>query len=167
MGLGLIAVRVAVFAARRASVGAPRVLIIGTGAEAKGVAADLQMPGRARRSVVGFFAAGGEADSVAGARVFEQDTPIDRIVSQFGVDEVIVAVREQRGGGVPWTSCWLAASAGIPVLDLAGFYERAEAKCPSTASRPAGSSTATASCRAWPARSSNAPSTSSAPRCCS
>jgi sugar transferase (PEP-CTERM system associated) len=130
MGLGLIAVRVMVFAARRASVGAPKVLIIGTSAEAKGVADDLRMPGRAQRNVVGFFAAGGDADSVSGARVFDANTSIDRIVQQFNVDEVIVAVREQRGGSVPMDQLLACRVRGIPVLDLAGFYERTRGEVP-------------------------------------
>lgn len=130
MVLGLVAVRILFHVVRRAVVGAPRVLIVGTGAEAFSVAADLRQPGRAQRSVVGFYPAGTEESVPGEGRVFSRDMTIDGVVNRFQVDEVIVAVREQRGGALPMDQLLACRLQGTPVLDLAGFYERTKGQVP-------------------------------------
>ena len=130
MLLGVVAARVFFHMVRSAAVGMPRVLIVGTGAEAHGVAADLRMPGRAQRSVVGFYPTCPEEPASGKGHVFARDVPIDSIVKRFQIDEVIVAVREQRGGGVPMDQLLACRLQGIPVLDLAGFYERTKGQVP-------------------------------------
>ena len=134
MALGVIAVRSVVHLARRASVGARRVLIVGTGEEAQGVATDLGAAGSARRTIVGFYPTSADT-SPAGSQalaapVFPNGLSIDEVVQKYRVDEVIVAVREQRGGGVPMDQLLACRIRGIPVLDLAGFFERAKGEVP-------------------------------------
>lgn len=130
--LGAVCVRLLFHVVHRAAVGAPRVLIVGTGPEAINVASDLRLPGRSQRSVVGFYVAGGEepADGFAGERIFARETSIAELVQKFRVDEVIVAVKEQRGGGVPMNELLDCRLKGTPVLDLAGFYERTKGQVP-------------------------------------
>jgi len=110
----------------------PRVLIIGTGEEAHSIAADLRTPGRATRDVVGFFdtQTGQQATdpSVGGIPVFSRTTSIAELVSRYRVREIIVAVREQRGGGVPMDQLLDCRIRGVSVLDLAGFSERTKAE---------------------------------------
>lgn len=137
MAVGAITVRSVVYLARRASVGARRVLIVGTGPEARAVAAELSSPGSSsRHTVVGFFpTAPDSVDDVAmstGAapQVFTGHQSIVELVSQHRVDEVIVAVREQRGGAVPMDQLLDCRIRGVPVLDLAGFFERAKGEVP-------------------------------------
>ena len=130
MLLGLVVVRVLFHVVRRAVVGAPRVLIVGVGAEAQSVAADLRMPGRAQRTVVGYYPAGSEEAVASDARVFPRGVALDSLVKRYQVDEVIVAVREQRGGGVPMDQLLACRLQGTPVLDLAGFYERSKGQVP-------------------------------------
>lgn len=117
MLLGLVVVRLLFHVVRRAVVGAPRVLIVGVGAEAISVAADLRLPGRAQRTVVGYYPAGTEEAVATDARVFARDLPLDRLVKRHHVDEVIVAVREQRGGGVPMDQLLACRLQGTPVLE--------------------------------------------------
>lgn len=132
--LGAVCVRLLFRVIHHAAVGAPRVLIVGTGSDAQQVAADLRQPGRSRRTVVGFYATGaGELDAdLSSERVFERSAKqsIPELVQQMRVDEVIVAVREQRGGGVPIDDLLDCRLQGTPVLDLAGFYERAKGQVP-------------------------------------
>lgn len=130
MLLGLVVVRVLFHVVRRAVVGAPRVLIVGVGAEAQSVAADLRLPGRAQRTVVGYYPAGSEEAVATDARVFPRGVALDSLVKRYQVDEVIVAVREQRGGGVPMDQLLACRLQGTPVLDLAGFYERSKGQVP-------------------------------------
>ena len=134
MALGVIVVRSVVHLARRASVGARRVLIVGTGEEAQGVANDLGATGSSRRTIVGFYptsidTAPAGAQALA-APVFSRGLSINEVVQKYRVDEVIVAVREQRGGGVPMDQLLACRIRGIPVLDLAGFFERAKGEVP-------------------------------------
>jgi sugar transferase (PEP-CTERM system associated) len=49
---------------------------------------------------------------------------LDTIVSRHRVREIIVAVREQRGGGVPMDQLLACRVRGIRIVDLAAFYER-------------------------------------------
>lgn len=130
MLLGLVLVRIVFLVVRRAVVGSPRVLIVGTGKEAMSIAADLRNPGRAHRSVVGFYPAGSEDEVAAGEKVFTRDASVSSIVKRLQVDEVIVAVREQRGGALPMDQLLECRLQGTPVLDLAGFYERAKGQVP-------------------------------------
>ena len=127
---GVVLVRSVAFFARRASLGARRVLIVGTGLEAQAVAQGIRSAGSAKATVVGFYATG-EAEH-------ENDTPghfrstesIRDIVRDNRVDEIIVAVREQRGGGVPMDQLLACRIRGIPVLDMAGFNERVYGEVP-------------------------------------
>jgi sugar transferase (PEP-CTERM system associated) len=110
----------------------PKVLIVGTGKEAHSIAADLRTPGRATRNVVGFYEAGtGEqAAGIAGAGipVFSRSMPLAELVALHQVREIIVAVQEQRGGGVPMDQLLDCRIRGVSVLDLAGFSERNKAE---------------------------------------
>lgn len=112
----------------------PRVLIVGTGAEANAIAADLRMPGRAARNVVGFYETIGESvDSEttrAGFPVFPKKSSLPDLVSRHNIQEIIVAVREHRGGGVPIDQLLECRIRGVSVLDLAGFCERTRWEVP-------------------------------------
>ena len=131
MAVGVIAVRSVGWFARRSAVGARRVLIVGTGEEAQSVAADLAADSASRHLLVGFYPTSCERTSnVFPAPVFPVGMSIDDVVQQHRVDEVIVAVREQRGGGVPMNQLLACRIRGIPVLDLAGFFERAKGEVP-------------------------------------
>jgi len=110
----------------------PRVLIIGTGDEAHSIAAELRTPGRATRNVVGFYDTGTCAMTtgprVDGIPVFSKGTALADLVSRNHVSEIIVAVQEQRGGGLPMDELLDCRTRGVSVLDLAGFSERTRAE---------------------------------------
>ena len=127
---GLVVVRVAVFMVQKA-VGVPRVLIVGTGADAQGVARDLATLRRIERHIVGFYPTSESAEGMRpDQRVFSRERSIEELVAEHGIDEIIVAAREQRGGGLPMDQLLACRIAGTPILDLAGFYERARAEVP-------------------------------------
>jgi sugar transferase (PEP-CTERM system associated) len=125
-----------------------RVLIVGTGAEAYAVAGDLKALKRASNNVIGFYPTSDEApqlDSplsiresqlgsldgpVPAPKVFSREATIGELVERHRIDEIIVAEREQRGGGVPMDQLLACRIRGIPVLDLAAFYERAKSEVP-------------------------------------
>lgn len=127
---GLVIVRVSIYVAYQAGVEVPRVLIIGTGSEAVSVAQDLKAKGPSQRSVVGFYPSGNDEHQSPNPLVFSSQLSIPEIVRRHNVNEVIVAVREQRGGGVPMDQLLDCRIRGIPVMDLAGFYERTKGEVP-------------------------------------
>jgi len=115
----------------RGVTGVPRVLIVGTGSEAQGVLSDLRADDRHMREVVGFFpTALDDENLVDGAPIFDRARPLTDIVSTYGVDEIVVAVREQRGGVMPMDQLLTCRTRGIRILDLAAFYERSHAEVP-------------------------------------
>lgn len=131
--MGLVFVRGGVALMRRVAA-LPRVLIVGAGPEALALAADMKTSRRNPRDVVGLYPASAEAEmsaSAAGtARVFARTESITDLVSRHGIQEIVVAVREQRGGGVPMDELLACRIRGIPVLDLAGYSESTRCEVP-------------------------------------
>ena len=123
---GLALVRGVLMGSVRTSLSEQRILIIGTGKEARAVAADLRTRRLRTHTVVGFYPAG-DHDSAAhiGKRftVFPRTLSIVDVIHRHQVDQVIVAVKEQRGGNVPMEQLLTARIQGVPVMDLAAFYE--------------------------------------------
>ncbi len=118
----------------RRTVGTRRVLIIGTGAEALQVWTDLRSPAQSGHyEVVGFYPTaeqGVEPILNGGVRVFDRSETLLNLVGQLRVAELIVAVKEQRGGGVPMDQLVQCRISGVPIMGLVGFYERTHAEIP-------------------------------------
>ncbi|MGA2552056.1 MAG: TIGR03013 family XrtA/PEP-CTERM system glycosyltransferase [Burkholderiaceae bacterium] len=128
---GLVLVRRALFWTIGARFRTRRVLIIGTGPDAKSVAAELHERGLGTYEIVGFFPGGRDERSyVTGQKVFSRDVPFDQLVLEERVDEIIVAVKDQRGGVLPIRQLLECRVAGIPVRSLAEFYERSKGEVP-------------------------------------
>ncbi len=124
--VGLLLARASVMVMRSVSQPA-RVLIVGTGSEAYAIARDLSHPGVMRRNVVGLYPSDGpQASEIMGAgmKVFPADASIPDLVARHRIQEVIVAVKEQRGGGVPMDQLLACRIRGVPVMDFAGFCEK-------------------------------------------
>ncbi len=127
----LIVVRGTIALARHAA-GRQRFLIVGTGAEAVSVAHDLRHSPRMRGELVGFYPAK-DAATDAGidpALVLDRSVALERLVEDLGIDSIIVATREQRGGAMPMEQLVVCRTMGVPVLDLAGFYEQTHGEVP-------------------------------------
>jgi sugar transferase (PEP-CTERM system associated) len=115
--------------------GARRTLIVGTGAEALAVEELIERQGPRGTTVVGFYPAGGPREQVPEGRTgraptFPSTLKLQAIVERFDVHEVIVAVREQRGGAVPVDDLLECRVAGVPVHDLSAFHERVRGEVP-------------------------------------
>ncbi len=131
IALGSVAIRRLSDVARGGQVGARRVLIVGTGEAALALTRDIAPTGRV---IVGYCPAGpqGETDHVQdlAAPVFAPDLPIDEITRLHRVDEVVVALRDRRGGVLRMDQLLACRSQGVAVLDLAGFIERTKGEVP-------------------------------------
>jgi sugar transferase (PEP-CTERM system associated) len=126
---GLVIVRGGAWLLRQV-IGAPRVLIVGTGSDARSVIDGLASPGnRVRYDVVGLYSTSHDDEvTVTGIQIFGRNLSLDDVVSRHRVEEIIVAVREQRGGRVPMDQLLACRIRGIRVVDLAAFYERTKAE---------------------------------------
>ncbi|MGL1834745.1 TIGR03013 family XrtA/PEP-CTERM system glycosyltransferase [Rhodocyclaceae bacterium SMB388] len=126
--LGLILVMRGVVNRRAASsMFMPRVLIIGTGTDAAAVAHSLTHPVRRGVEVVGFYGGNGD-DPVAvnRDRVLHTNRSLIDTVRDLRVSEVIVALRERRGGVLPIRELLDCKMTGVRVLDLSSFFERTQ-----------------------------------------
>jgi sugar transferase (PEP-CTERM system associated) len=105
-----------------------RVLVLGTGAEALAVGRSLNQFGPSM-SVVGFYPASNPGEvsrhDVAGDKVFAPNLPLAETVRRHDIDDLIVAVRERRGGVLPLNDLLQCKLSGVRVLDLSSYYERA------------------------------------------
>ena len=125
MAVGLVLTRSLAWWVERASLATKRVLIVGTGKEARLVADRLRSDTTHPHIVVGFYPAGVDPVTRAPARDEFAGRSVEEVAAALHVDEVIVAVREHRDGGVPMNQLLACRIRGIPVLDLTAFYERA------------------------------------------
>lgn len=104
----------------------PRVLIVGTGRDAQMVHHDLTRPLQRSVEIVGFLpVSGGERVAVDPSGVLPPGSLVD-VARNLRVDEVIVAVRERRGGVLSLRELLDCKLAGIRILDLSSFFERAQ-----------------------------------------
>lgn len=130
----VILVRPPVLAAVGSSAGPRRILIVGTGPEAMAVEQAIEQLGQNRPVVVGFYPAGQDGSEMPAkegrAPCFPDSIRLHSIVERFKVKEVIVAVREQRGGVLPLRDLLECRVGGVPVRDLSAFYERVRGEVP-------------------------------------
>jgi sugar transferase (PEP-CTERM system associated) len=75
--------------------------------------------------VVGFYPIRGDATDVPPARLIPTDSPLVEIVRKLKVNEIIVAVGDRRGGAMPLSELLECKLAGVRVLDLSSYFERA------------------------------------------
>ncbi|MDE1999587.1 MAG: exopolysaccharide biosynthesis polyprenyl glycosylphosphotransferase, partial [Burkholderiales bacterium] len=130
--VGLILVRGLLLSAWRGALLQQRILIVGTGSEAQAVAADLRSRRLRSHAVVGFYPAGELSLPTDDKRfnIFPRALNIEDIVQRHDVNQIIVAVKEQRGGNVPMDQLLSARIQGVPVMDLADFYEQTTGEVP-------------------------------------
>lgn len=102
-----------------------RALIVGGGADAVSVERALSRPASSGVEVVGFYLPESEAaQEVSSARLVGQGQNLLDVVRQHRVGQVIVAVRERRGGVLPLRELLDCKLHGIQVQDLTCFFER-------------------------------------------
>jgi sugar transferase (PEP-CTERM system associated) len=109
-----------------------KVLVVGCGSEATSVAGDLERQGGGSYELVGFYPSGhDESRSVLlPAQVLDASEELSILARRHGVDEIVVAVRDQRGGVLPLRQLLECRTQGIPVFSLAAFSERVKGEVP-------------------------------------
>jgi hypothetical protein len=105
---------------------ARRTLVLGIGAEAVAVEQSIAHVGRRSGSWASIPRKRAKRRTRWSANAFSADG-IDLVdaVRRYKVDEIIVAVRERRGGVLPLRELLDCKLMGVRVLDLSSYYERA------------------------------------------
>jgi sugar transferase (PEP-CTERM system associated) len=128
---GVVLMRQSVQAISGLGVGAKRVLILGTGDEAVTVENSLKTLRHPRIEVVGFYQTStAQPPKVEPDRLIPRSISLTEVVERLDIREVIVAVREQRGGVLPLRELLDCRVRGVPVTDLSAFYEKVRGEVP-------------------------------------
>ena len=128
--VGLLFVRHAIVLPLVAVMLPHRVLVLGTGPEARLVEASLTSTNPLGLRLVGFYALEKSQESVVSPSRIIARGSLEDTVRQLGVNEVIVAVRQQRGGVLPLRALLDCRLGGVLVTDLARYFERVHGQVP-------------------------------------
>lgn len=108
-----------------------RVLVLGTGAQAAMVHGALLDGARSGMQCVGFLPTSGPIEHrVPTHQVLSSRMSLADAVREFRVNEVVVAVQQQRGGILPIRELLSCRLQGVLVSDPAGFFERVRGELP-------------------------------------
>jgi sugar transferase (PEP-CTERM system associated) len=128
---GLIVVRHAVVGPLLHTYIPHRVMVLGTGPEAHVVEASLASANVANLRLVGFYPLDKVPESaVSPGLVLTKSGSLESMVEDLRVDEIIVAVRQQRGGVLPLRELLDCRLGGVKVTDLSRFFERVHGRVP-------------------------------------
>ena len=129
--LGLIFVRHVIVSPLIRTLLPHRVLVLGTGPEARVVEASITAAKHPNLELVGFYALEKvQETTVSPRRVIAHVGSLEDTVDRLGIKEIIVAVRQQRGGVLPLRSLLECRLNGVHVTDLARFFERVHGHIP-------------------------------------
>jgi sugar transferase (PEP-CTERM system associated) len=129
--LVLWAVRFATYWMQSHVIGARRVLVVGAGEQAQAVVNELHQYDPAGYQVVGYYPVGNAQDTPEQHNLLlDASIPMAQHAKRLRVDEVIVAVKEQRGVGLPMQDLLACRTRGLNVLDLSRFYELVRGEVP-------------------------------------
>lgn len=102
-----------------------RILVLGTGTRAAKIGALLRdAESRRRLHVVGFLPLQGTHHFVDHSAILPDQGSLAEIVEKYRIDEIVIAIRERRGGGLPVNELLDCKLNGIHVIELSTFFER-------------------------------------------
>ncbi|MFO7543412.1 MAG: TIGR03013 family PEP-CTERM/XrtA system glycosyltransferase [Thiobacillus sp.] len=102
-----------------------RALVIGTGSRAAQIETLMASSVRASNTqVIGYLPMGGSHHFIDHARIFDTSEPLPELAARLQINEIILAVRDRRDGGIPIQDLLKCKLRGIRVLELSSFFER-------------------------------------------
>jgi sugar transferase (PEP-CTERM system associated) len=104
--------------------GATKILVLGAGPVAQSVAANLRAADP-HAQIVGFYPGANESEvTVSRVDVVDAAQSLSETALRLGVDEIVVALSERRGGNMPLRELLDCKVFGIRVVDMATHYEK-------------------------------------------
>ena len=102
-----------------------RMLVLGTGTRAAKAMELLHAADTRRRiHIVGFLPLQGLHHFVDHSLILTEPGTLTEIVDKYQIDEIVIAVRERRGGGMPVNELLECKLKGVHVIELSSFFER-------------------------------------------
>ena len=102
-----------------------RMLVLGTGTRAAKVMELLRAAdSRRRMHMVGFLPLQGLHHFVDHSLILAEQAPLPEVVDKYQIDEIVIAVRERRGGGLPVNALLECKLKGVHIIELSSFFER-------------------------------------------
>ncbi len=101
-----------------------RILVLGTGSRAAKLEEAMSSGQDMGLNIVGYMPLGANHNYVPRARIVDESESIYETAKKLGVEEIVVAVRERRGGGLPMADLLECKLRGIRILDVPAFFER-------------------------------------------
>jgi sugar transferase (PEP-CTERM system associated) len=128
---GLIVLRQAVVEPLLEKLFVHRVLVLGTGPEARVVESSIDLANTPRFRLAGFYPLDKVTEmQVSPKHVLSRTGSIEDAVKRLDIDEIIVAVRQQRGGVLPLRGLLECRLNGVQITDLPRFFERVHGRVP-------------------------------------
>lgn len=122
---GIVAVRLLFFKWADLEFLKPRILVLGSGTRAAQIDSIMRSgSGRHKMHIVGYLPLKSTSHSVHMSRLLPDTEPLPQIVDKYRIDEIVIAVRDRRGGGVPIDELLECKLRGIRVIELSSFFER-------------------------------------------
>ncbi len=101
-----------------------KVLVYGTGARALAVGERVKRPS-SNAELVGYFASPNEREHLVSTfGTLGEDQTLTDVVMAAGVDEIVVALSERRGGSMPMRELLDCKLSGVFVTDIATYFEQ-------------------------------------------
>ena len=103
-----------------------RILVLGTGTRADNIEALVSGQGINRNmNIVGYLPVKGGQNHVTPKRILgDEDSSLYSVVKKYSVNEIVLAVRERRGGVLPMQELLECKLRGVRITELSTFFER-------------------------------------------
>lgn len=102
-----------------------RIIVLGTGTRAAGVEDMIRRHNLAHRiELVGYLPMGSTTHHVDEAKIIKDEAPLLAICARYGVEELVVGIRDRRNGNVPIRELLECKLEGISIVELSSFFER-------------------------------------------
>jgi sugar transferase (PEP-CTERM system associated) len=103
----------------------PRILVLGTGTRAVNVDEIARAQGAGGKfRVVGYMPLLATQHHISPSRILPPEESLLGAVQKYRVDEIVIAVRDRRGGGLPVQQLLECRLNGVRVTELSSFFER-------------------------------------------
>lgn len=104
-----------------------RILVVGAGRKASLLETLRRRVDWHGFKLVGYMHVRGERDAVDASKVLQSETPLDQLVDEFQIDEIVVAIDDRRKS-FPVDEILECKMKGVQVVDLMTFFERQSGK---------------------------------------
>ena len=102
-----------------------KILVLGTGSRSAPIdELENALEKHDRFKVVGYVKGHSIDFDISSNKLFEPDIPLLALAQKNQADEIVVGVRQRRGGGLNMRELLECRMEGIPVIGLSSFYER-------------------------------------------